>query len=273
MNLWFLFTEYAPEIFVAGIATIVVADLATRLFKGRELPLTEMKLSTVSAAFFMVAKFAAKYSIILPIHLFVYQFRLFELDLASPYTWLLVFLIRDFVSYWAHRLEHKVSWLWASHAIHHSFEEMTPSCSIRLPWMENFYKVPFTLWMPLMGFDIRMVVAIDILAALISVAQHNEFFKANPNGLMQKVFIVPSHHRVHHGTNEKYLDKNFGAVLCVWDKAFGTFQPETEPATYGILGRPLNSPKDMLLGKYPDLISSISTKLKGIPIYYRSHHY
>ena len=128
--------------------------------------------------------------------------------------------------------------------------------------MENIYKIPFGLWMPLIGFDFRLVVGIDTLAALISIAQHTDRFPAKPTGWLQRVFIVPSHHRVHHGTNEVYLDKNFGAVLCIWDKAFGTFQPEVEPARFGILGRPLDRRRDMVLGGYPDLLRNRSMQLR-----------
>jgi len=110
--------------------------------------------------------------------------------------------------------------------------------------------------MPLVGVDFRLVIGIDVIAALISIAQHTELFPPKPTGFLQRFFIVPSHHRVHHGSNDPYLDKNFGAVLCIWDKLFGTFEPETVPVQYGILGRPLESARDMVLGKYPDLAMS-----------------
>jgi len=133
---------------------------------------------------------------------------------------------------------------------------MSPSCAMRVPWMENLYKIPASLWMPLVGVDFRLVIGIDVIAALLSIAQHTELFPAKPTGVLQRFFIVPSHHRVHHGSNDPYLDKNFGAVSCIWDKLFGTFEPETVPVQYGILGRPLESARDMVLGKYPDLAMS-----------------
>lgn len=254
MNLWFAFTDRAPLVLTVGVAVTVGAELVSRRLSGRAVPFDEMKLSAVAGFSFMAVKVVAGYALALPVHLFVYRFRLFELDLWNPLTWLGIFLMRDFVSYWAHRIEHGNRWLWASHSIHHSFETMSPSCATRIPWMENLYKIPFGLWMPLIGFDFRLVVGIDTLAALISILQHTDRFPAKPEGWLQRVFIVPSHHRVHHGTNEAYLDKNFGAVLCVWDKLFGTFQPEVEPARFGILGRPLNRRRDMVLGRYPDLL-------------------
>ncbi len=254
MNLWFAFTERAPLVMAVGVTLTVGAELVARRLTGRAIPAGEMKLSAVAAFSFMAVKVVAGYGLLLPVHVFVYRYRLFEVDLWNPLTWLGIFLVRDLVSYWAHRIEHTNKWLWASHSIHHSFETMSPSCATRIPWMENVYKIPFGLWMPLIGFDFRLVVGIDTLAALISIAQHTDRFPAKPEGLLQRVFIVPSHHRVHHGTNQRYLDKNFGAVLCIWDKLFGTFEPETEPARFGILGRPLNRRRDMVLGRYPDLL-------------------
>ncbi len=255
MGFWFAFTERAPLVLAVGVALTVLVEVSARFLSGRRIPLGEMKLSAVAGFTFMAIKPLAGYGLILPVHVFLYRYRMFEVDLWNPLVWIGLFLMRDFVSYWAHRLEHTVSWLWASHSIHHSFEEISPSCATRIPWMENIYKIPFGLWMPLVGFDFRLVVGMDVIAALVSILQHTDRFPPNPNGFLQRVFIVPSHHRVHHGVNETYLDRNFGAVLCVWDKAFGTFQPEVEPARFGILGRPLDAPRDMIFGKYPDLLA------------------
>lgn len=259
MSLWFTYVRLAPMIFVAGVAGTVALEVASRRLRGRPLPVQEMRLSAVAGFVFLGAKYVAKYGVILPLFMVVYQHRIFDLNPLNPLVWVAVFLVRDFVYYWVHRAEHTVRWLWASHAIHHSFEEMSPSCSTRIPWMENFYKIPTSLWMPLLGFDVRLMVGIDVAAALISIVQHTEAFPARPEGWLQRWFIVPSHHRVHHGVNPRYLDKNFGAVLCIWDRMFGTFEPETEPVRYGILGRPLHSTRDMILGGYPDLVKAALT--------------
>lgn len=254
MTLWFAFTDRAPLILAIGIAVTVAGEVVSRTIRGRAVAVAEMKLSALAGVTFMVVKTIAGYGLVLPVHLFLYRYRLFDLDLWNPLTWVAVFLIRDVVSYWVHRLEHTNRWLWASHSIHHSFETISPSCATRVPWMENLYKLPFGLWMPIVGFDFRLVVGIDVVAALVSIVQHTERFPARPDGWLQRIFIVPSHHRVHHGVNPDYLDKNFGAVLCLWDRLFGTFEPEVEPARFGILGRPLDRPRDMVLGRYPELL-------------------
>jgi sterol desaturase/sphingolipid hydroxylase (fatty acid hydroxylase superfamily) len=259
MGLWLGYVRLAPVIFAMGVAGTVTLELAARRWRGRPLPLREMRLSAVAGLGFMAAKYVVRYSVVLPLFVLVYRYRLFDLDATDPLVWVLVFLVRDLVYYWVHRAEHRMAWLWASHAIHHSFEEMSPSCATRIPWMENVYKIPTSLWMPLLGFDVRLMVGLDVAAALLSIVQHTEAFPARADGWLQRWFIVPSHHRVHHGVNPRYLDRNFGAVLCVWDRLFGTFEPETEPVRYGILGRPLHRTRDMVLGGYPDLVRAART--------------
>ncbi|MEZ5342201.1 MAG: sterol desaturase family protein [Acidimicrobiales bacterium] len=219
MHLWFAFIENAPRVFASGAAATVILEAVHRWLTGRSIPYRQWGLSAVAGFTFLGSKLIFGYALIAPLHLFVFRFRLLDLDLWNPFVWLAIFLLRDLVSYAVHRMEHSITWLWASHSIHHSFQEMSPSCAVRVPWMENLYKIPAGLWMPLLGVDFRLVVGIDVIAALVSIAQHTELFPAKPNGLIQRVFIVPSHHRVHHGSNDHYLDKNFGAVLCVWDRA------------------------------------------------------
>ena len=259
MELWFTFTKHAPMIFAIGAVATISVEVLHRCLAGSSIPYRQWWLSAVAGFTFIGSKHLIGYGIMLPLHLFLFRYRLFDLDLWNPLTWIGIFVARDFVSYWTHRIEHRAPLLWASHSIHHSFEEMSPSVAMRVPWMENFYKVPATLWMPLVGVDFRLVVGIDVIAALVSIGQHTEMFPAKPTGILQRYFIVPSHHRVHHGSNDLYLDKNFGAVLCIWDKFFGTFQAETMPVIYGILGRPLDTSRDMVLGKYPDLALSLAS--------------
>lgn len=256
MELWFTFIELAPTIFTIGAVATILAEITCRWVTGRSLPLRQWALSSFAGFSFVASKHVVGYALVIPLHLHLYQFRIFDLDLLNPLTWLAIFLLRDLVSYWVHRGEHRIQVLWASHSIHHSFEEMSPSCAMRVPWMETVYKAPATLWMPFLGVDIRLVIGVDVIAALVSILQHTELFPARSSGVLQRWFIVPSHHRVHHGSNDLYLDRNFGAVLCIWDRMFGTFQAETEQARYGVLGRPLDSPRDMVLGKYPDLASA-----------------
>lgn len=254
MHLWFGFIGIAPALFAACLTFAVIVECASRVVRGRPPQWRAMWLSAVAGISSIGVKHVVGPLLVLPIHLFLSRFAVVHIDMWNPLSWLAIFLARDLISYWGHRLEHATPWLWASHAVHHSFEKMSPSVSTRVPWMEMIYKIPLSLWMPLVGIDIRLIIGIDVCAALISILQHTEAFPAKPNGLLQRVFVVPSHHRVHHGTNTIYLDKNFGAVLCIWDKMFGTFQAETESARYGVLGRKLDSAPDMIWGKYPDLI-------------------
>ncbi|MFW2381315.1 MAG: sterol desaturase family protein, partial [Acidimicrobiales bacterium] len=147
--------------------------------------------------------------------------------------------------------------LWASHMIHHSSEQFTFTTAVRMPWMEALYKPFLALWAPLVGFH---PVAFAAMGALVLVAgqfQHTELLaRRTPLDLL---FVTPSAHRVHHGSNDIYLDKNFGSMLIIWDRMFGTYQPETETVRYGLVGeKRVRTPADALRGGYPDLLASAS---------------
>ena len=162
-----------------------------------------------------------------------------------------MFLIRDLVYYTEHRIEHRVRALWASHMIHHSPETIGAATAIRLPWMEALYKPWFSLWMPLIGFDPLLSIALDAFAAIISIWQHSP--RASAPRAIGWFAVTPSAHRVHHGSNAEYLDKNFGAVLIVWDRLFGTYQAEVAPVRFGITTDKLDSTREVLTGGYPAL--------------------
>jgi sterol desaturase/sphingolipid hydroxylase (fatty acid hydroxylase superfamily) len=142
--------------------------------------------------------------------------------------------------------------LWASHLVHHSPERIGFTTAVRVPWMEAVYKPWLSLWVPLLGFNPLAFIALDILAATIGQLQHTEACRRRT--VLDSVFVTPSAHRVHHGSNDKYIDKNFGAVLIVWDRMFGTYEPEVEPVVYGI-GREhaIDTPYEALVGGYPEL--------------------
>lgn len=148
------------------------------------------------------------------------------------WTWILAFFAADFTYYWMHRLEHEHRILWASHSVHHSSEDYNLSVSLRLSVVESLFEWAFLIPMMLLGFS-----PFQTLAAFIFVVQyqswvHTEYIKKL--GWLDVVFNTPSVHRVHHGSNKTYLDKNYGGVLMIWDHLFGTFQKEEEPVVYGL---------------------------------------
>jgi sterol desaturase/sphingolipid hydroxylase (fatty acid hydroxylase superfamily) len=167
-------------------------------------------------------------------NIYLYQFRLFTInDLMHVFfVVVLTFAAIDFIYYWFHRCSHRIKFLWAMHMNHHSSEEMNFVVSLRQAWFAPFAKVIFFMPLPLIGFDPLITVVVGIVSTFWGVIGHTQWI--NKLGPLEYIFVTPSHHRVHHGSNDQYIDKNFGNLLIIWDKFFGTFEPEDEKVIYGI---------------------------------------
>lgn len=155
--------------------------------------------------------------------------------LAIPmtgWTWLLAVLVADFTYYWMHRLEHEHRILWASHSVHHSSNDYNLTVGLRLSVVEGFFEWAFLIPMILIGFN-----PFQAIVGLVLVAQYQHWVhteRVKKLGWLDEVFNTPSVHRVHHGSNRQYLDKNYGGILMVWDKLFGTFAREEVKVIYGL---------------------------------------
>lgn len=153
-----------------------------------------------------------------------------------PFTWwsvVLCLILFDFLFYWAHRWGHEVNFFWGAHSVHHQSEEYNLSVALRQSWIHDTLAFVIFLPIPLLGFD---VVTFAIASSVDSFYQfwiHTRVIKKMPNWF-EFVFNTPSHHRVHHGINPKYIDKNHAGVFIIWDRMFGTFQKEEEEPVYGI---------------------------------------
>lgn len=142
------------------------------------------------------------------------------------------YIVFDFCSYWAHRTSHHVRFLWGTHVTHHSADHYNLTVSFRLSWIQ-YVKILFFLPVSLMGFHPIIIFATNQIAVLYQFWQHTEYIK-KLHPAIEYVLATPSSHRVHHGSQEKYINKNFGATFSFWDRMFGTFQPEEEKPIYGI---------------------------------------
>ncbi len=171
---------------------------------------------------------------ILLLYLYLYNYRLITVNEFVPtwLVWVLTFIMIDFVYYWYHRSSHRIRFLWAVHMNHHSSEEMNFSVSLRQAWFGSITKVPFFIFMPLVGFDPLITAVAGVASTLWGVVGHTQWIKKL--GPIEYIFVTPSSHRVHHGSNEEYLDKNYGNLLIIWDRLFGTYQEEREKVVYGI---------------------------------------
>jgi sterol desaturase/sphingolipid hydroxylase (fatty acid hydroxylase superfamily) len=168
----------------------------------------------------------------LALYFALYRHRLFELGTGAS-AWLLLFFAEDFTYYWWHRASHEVRLLWAAHENHHSSEYFNYSTALRQSWTTPFTVPLFYWWLPLAGFHPWMVVTQISVSLIYQFWIHTELVGRLPRPF-EAVFNTPSHHRVHHGTNVEYLDRNHGGILIVWDRLFGTFEPERAPVRYGL---------------------------------------
>jgi len=144
--------------------------------------------------------------------------------------WLCLLLIEDFLYYWLHRFDHQVRLFWAVHVTHHSSVLMNFTVGFRSSVFQPLYRFIYFIPLALLGFKPLDILFIYAATQIWGIFVHTELI--NKMGWLEYIFVTPSHHRVHHGSNIKYLDKNMGMFLIIWDKLFGTFQPELSAAEY-----------------------------------------
>lgn len=154
---------------------------------------------------------------------------------AHWYVWVLLFFAQDFIFYWYHRFAHEIRLLWAAHVNHHSSEYMHYSTALRQSWLELLFKDAFYIPLALIGFHPIMILTMHQLNLIYQFLPHTETIKRMPRWY-EFIFNSPAHHRVHHSSEVRYLDKNYAGILILWDRIFGTFIDEDEKAfpVYGI---------------------------------------
>lgn len=168
---------------------------------------------------------------------FIYvNFRLVEMP-QTILMWVLLFVGIDFFYYWFHRYAHEISFLWGSHIVHHQSEEYNLTVALRQAWLQGAFSWVFYLPLACLGFDPIMFVSISAFQTLYQFWIHTKTIHKLPRPI-EWLFNTPSHHRVHHGVNPKYIDRNHGGTLIIWDRLFGTFQEEEEEVVYGITSQP-----------------------------------
>ncbi|WP_412985495.1 sterol desaturase family protein [Pontimicrobium sp. IMCC45349] len=175
-------------------------------------------------------------ALVLLVFLFIYEnFRLFTIPVVW-WSFILLFFADDISYYWFHRISHSCRLFWASHVVHHSSQHYNLSTALRQTWSGSFYTFIFWLWLPLLGFHPAMIMLQMSISLLYQFWIHTEAIDKLPKWF-EAVMNTLSHHRVHHGSNPLYLDRNHAGILIIWDKLFGTFQPELkeEKVVYGLV--------------------------------------
>jgi alkylglycerol monooxygenase len=166
------------------------------------------------------------------IYAWVYEHRFVEYAEGSVWPWVVGLVGIDFLYYWWHRMSHVVNVLWAVHAVHHQSEDFNFAVALRQPAFEALTIIPFHLPLALLGVEPWIYAFCYAIDLIYQFWIHTEL--PGRLGVVEYVLNTPSSHRVHHGINPQYLDRNYGGILVVWDRLFGTYQPEEEKPAYGV---------------------------------------
>jgi sterol desaturase/sphingolipid hydroxylase (fatty acid hydroxylase superfamily) len=164
----------------------------------------------------------------------------FDASLRGLALWALAAIAWDFLYYWFHRFSHEISILWAAHAVHHQSEDYNLSTALRQTSTGFLFGWVFYLPLFLIGFPLEIVLTVNAVNLLYQFWVHTQLIRSL--GPLERVMMTPSHHRVHHAQNERYIDKNYGGMFIIWDRMFGTYEPESdeEPVIFGVR-KPLES--------------------------------
>ena len=187
---------------------------------------------------------------------FAYQHRLFDFSITSAPALLGLFLGSEFLYYWQHRASHRIRWMWATHRVHHSPTRLNLTAAIRLGWTGNI-SGNFLFFLPLawIGFHPFAIIGMLAINLFYQFFIHSEF---GPRlGPLEYVLNTPAHHRVHHASNDACLDKNFGGMLIIFDRLFGSFAaaPEHEPLRFGLVGgTPSFNPVRIAFGEWISML-------------------
>lgn len=204
--------------------------------------------------------FRAVYVVVLD---YFYRHHYFTITNVFSY-WFILILVEDFLYYWLHRFDHEIRFFWAVHVTHHSSEHMNFTVGFRSSVFQPLYRFIYFIPLAFCGFKALDIVFIYSATQIWGIFVHTELI--NKMGWLEYIFITPSHHRVHHASNPKYLDKNMGMFLIIWDQLFGTFQPELpdkeyQPKKYG-LTKPIEkeTPVNIIFHEWKNIFKDLLRK-------------
>lgn len=172
------------------------------------------------------------------VYVFLYENAPFKFPVDAWWSWVILFFVDDFAYYWFHRVSHESRLFWNFHVVHHSSEHYNLSVAVRQSWFSGTAHWMFYAPIMFLGFAPWMFALMHGFNLIYQFWIHTRFIKSL--GWLEYFLNTPSHHRVHHGVNDQYLDKNYAGVLIIWDKIFGSFVPETDEPRYGII-KPIKS--------------------------------
>ena len=250
----------ANIVLASSIVLMIVVEIAARLLRRRTIDARDsINSMTIGLGYFGIGVVFGK-AVAFGLYLWVFEhLRLFDLSWRTPLVWFGYWIVGDFFSYWIHRFEHRVRVLWCSHQVHHSSTDFSFTTAVRMPWTEMLYKPVTGLWAPLLGFPPIMYPVMGAVSLMVGQLQHTDLI--GRLGWLDRWLMTPSNHRVHHASNDVYLDRNFGGHTVVFDRMFGTFQPELADVapTYG-LTHPVtaSTPLALAAGGFPALVRDVA---------------
>lgn len=218
------------------VTVLLEAHLVTRARRAEHVTMVGYEWRDTFASLFMGVGNVAVSTIAklawMPLWWMIYEHRLFDLPTDAWWVFLLLFVSEDFCYYVFHRTSHEVRFFWAAHVNHHSSRHYNLSTALRQSWTGPL--VGGVFWLPLLwlGFHPALVLMQQAISLLYQYWIHVEWLKKL--GPLEWIFNTPSHHRVHHGSDASYLDRNHGGILIVWDRLLGTFEEESHTPTYGL---------------------------------------
>ncbi len=229
----FLILFTTPLYFIVIGVEILLSHLHLKKYYTLKDTLINIYLCIVNGAIDLI--FRAVYVVVL---FWFYTFHFVNFSFNPYLYWVLLFILEDITFYLEHRVDHYCRVFWAVHVTHHSSEEFNLTTGFRSSVLQPFYRFVYFIPLVLLGFNPADIVFMYSLTQIYGILVHTQYINKMPRWF-EAVFVSPSHHRVHHASNIRYLDKNMGMVLIIWDRLFGTFQEEVpyDPVKYGLTKR------------------------------------
>ncbi|MDC8993562.1 sterol desaturase family protein [Mycobacterium marinum] len=233
--------ERAVPIFLTGFMVLVGLDfLSYRLGKqrNRSRPSVSARDTAANLSVYALARLTRSVGSVtaVPLVLIASALTPIHLPTAQWWTWACALVLTDLAYYGRHRMTHRIRVFWAAHHVHHSSQYLNLSTGMRTPWLvPGWLFISAVVYVPLalIGFPVWMIFACHAIVLFYQFPIHTERINRLPRPI-EYLFNTPSHHRVHHGANNPYLNKNYGGILIVWDRLFGSYAEEDEPVQYGL---------------------------------------
>ena len=239
VNNWFyIFNELSFVYIIVPFFGLEIIRYAVQKRLNKDLVLDSVA-NMITFGAFLIIEIILGLLAVTKLYFWIYEnFSLPHLDLNWA-TVICCVLLADFAYYWEHRMMHRIGIGWATHTVHHSSPHFNMSVAYRFGPLDAILPIVFSMPIVMLGFDPILVLLSEVFVQVFQTILHTEVI-GKLTKPVEYIFNTPSHHRVHHGSNKQYWDKNYAGILIIWDRMLGTFEPEVEKVIYGI-SKPINS--------------------------------